>query len=83
MKVICLEMEGLAPFTTSPQAYVKSLQECIDNCEAQYGSLVTVVERTIGRTSYHFGLYSGGVEPIAVEAKATKAKATKAKPEQV
>lgn len=59
MKVLTLEENGLPLFTTSPTSYREQLQDCLDSLVSENGDVVAIVERSIGRSVYHFAVFTG------------------------
>lgn len=71
MKVLILEDNGLPQFATAPQPYAEKLEGVLTSLTEEYGQLVTVVERAIGRTVYHYAVFAGSPAPKTT--KTTKA----------
>lgn len=59
MTVLLLEENGLPLFTSSPTSYREQLQACLDSLVEEHGELTAIVERSIGRSAYHFGIFAG------------------------
>jgi hypothetical protein len=78
MQVKILQEHGVPLYSTSIQSYAKQLEDSLTGLEGAMGSApVAIIERSIGRSTYHLAIFRDpAVEESAVApvAKASKAK---------
>jgi hypothetical protein len=81
MQVRILQEHGVPLFTTSVQSFAKQLEDSLTQLEQDMGSApVAIIERSIGRSTYHLAIFAGSAESAPAAKRASK---SKAKPEPV
>jgi hypothetical protein len=85
MQVNLLQEHGVPLFTTSVQSFAKQLEDGLNTLEQAMGSApVAIIERSIGRSTYHLAIYAGFPESAPESAPTAKlASKSKAKSEPV
>jgi hypothetical protein len=83
MQVRILQEHGVPLFTTSVQSFAKQLEDSLTKLEQDMGSApVAIIERSIGRSTYHLAIFAGSSESASESAPASKrASKSKAKSE--
>ena len=85
MQVKILQEHGVPLFTTSVQSFAKQLEDSLSQLEKAMGSApIAIIERSIGRSTYHLAIFAGSVESTPETAPSAKrASKSKAKSEPV